>query len=63
MLHTLPGDLTGGHSSELGLHRTLQDGNRDRETIKEVGSICLKGNSGIFKPRPYFWQEIRSSTH
>jgi len=24
---------------------------------------CLKGNSGIFKPRPYFWHEIRSSTH
>jgi len=25
--------------------------------------ISLKGNSGIFKPRPYFWHEIRSSTH
>ena len=25
--------------------------------------VALKGNSGIFKPRPYFWQEIRSSTH
>ena len=23
----------------------------------------LKGNAGIFKPRPYFWHEIRSSTH
>ena len=23
----------------------------------------LKGNSGIFKPRPYFWHEIRLSTH
>ena len=23
----------------------------------------LKGNSCIFKPRPYFWHEIRSSTH
>jgi len=23
----------------------------------------LKGNSGIFKPRPYFWHERRSSTH
>jgi len=23
----------------------------------------LKGNSGIFKPRPYFWHEIRSATH
>jgi len=23
----------------------------------------LKGNSGIFKPRPYFWHEIRSSPH
>ena len=23
----------------------------------------LKGNSGIFKPGPYFWHEIRSSTH
>ena len=22
----------------------------------------LKGNSGIFKPRPYFWHEIRLST-
>ena len=28
-------------------------------TSKDV----LKGNSGIFKPRPYFWHEIRSSTH
>jgi len=26
-------------------------------------NIKLKGNSGIFKPRPYFWHEIRSSTH
>ena len=26
-------------------------------------SETLKGNSGIFKPRPYFWHEIRSSTH
>ena len=25
--------------------------------------LLLKGNSGIFKPRPYFWHEIRSSTH
>ena len=24
---------------------------------------ALKGNSGIFKPRPYFWHELRSSTH
>jgi len=23
----------------------------------------LKENSGIFKPRPYFWNEIRLSTH
>ena len=23
----------------------------------------LKGNSVFFKPRPYFWHEIRSSTH
>ena len=23
----------------------------------------LKGNSGIFKLRPYFWHEIRLSTH
>ena len=26
-------------------------------------SYELKGNSGIFKPRPYFWHEIRLSTH
>jgi len=25
--------------------------------------LFLKGNSGIFKPRPYFCHEIRSSTH
>ena len=25
--------------------------------------FILKGNSGIFKPRPYFCHEIRSSTH
>jgi len=23
----------------------------------------LKGNAGIFKPRPHFWHEIRLSTH
>ena len=23
----------------------------------------LKGNCGIFKPRPYFWHEIRLYTH
>jgi len=23
----------------------------------------LKGNAGIFKPGPYFWHEIRSSTY
>ena len=26
------------------------------------GLSALKGNSGIFKPRPYFWHEIRLST-
>ena len=26
-------------------------------------NCTLKGNSGIFKPGPYFWHEIRSSTH
>ena len=28
-------------------------------------ALCsaLKENSVIFKPRPYFWHEIRSSTH
>jgi len=26
-------------------------------------SSSLKGNSGIFKPGPYFWHEIRLSTH
>jgi len=25
--------------------------------------IHLKGNSGIFKPGPYFWHEIRLNTH
>jgi len=25
--------------------------------------LTLKGNSGIFKARPYFWDEIHSSTH
>ena len=25
--------------------------------------LFLKGNSGIFNPRPYVWHEIRSSTH
>ena len=28
-----------------------------------VKAALLKGNSGIFKPRPYFWHEIRLSTH
>jgi len=23
--------------------------------------FALKGNSGIFKPRPYFWHEIRAA--
>ena len=31
--------------------------------VGEEESWLLKGNSGIFKPRPYFWHEIRSSTH
>ena len=30
---------------------------------KSLGTVALKENSGIFKPRPYFWHEIRSSTH
>ena len=33
------------------------------EEEKSVTCAPLKGNSGIFKPRPYFWHEIRSSTH
>ena len=35
-------------------------------TLTQETQVCvlgLKGNSGIFKPRPYFWHEIRSSTH
>ena len=32
--------------------------------LSEPESISqLKENSGIFKPRPYFWLEIRLSTH
>ena len=31
--------------------------------VKNFTPTNLKGNSGIFKPRPYFWHEIRSSTH
>ena len=31
--------------------------------LKGLRRQNLKGNSGIFKPRPYFWHEIRSSTH
>ena len=26
-------------------------------------AFILKENSGIFKPGPYFWHEIRLSTH
>ena len=34
----------------------------------QAGKVCvcsknLKGNSGIFKPRPYFRHEIRLYTH
>jgi len=29
----------------------------------EINFLSLKGNSGMFKPRPYFWHETRSSTH
>ena len=25
--------------------------------------IYIKGEPGIFKPKPYFWYEIRLSTH
>jgi len=32
-------------------------------SVLECDVICLKGNSGIFIHRPYFWHEIRSSTH
>ena len=38
-------------------------------TVREVNvlgpnsCVDLKENSGIFKPRPYFWHEIRLSTH
>ena len=31
--------------------------------IAQRAAFVLKGNSGIFKPRPYFWHEIRSSAH
>jgi len=31
--------------------------------VKSAIMSLLKGNSGIFKPRPYFWHEIRSSAH
>ena len=34
-----------------------------RETGSSGSFLTLKGNSGIFKPGPYFWHEIRSSTH
>ena len=28
-----------------------------------LAALLLRENSGTFKPRPYFWHEIRSSTH
>ena len=31
--------------------------------LKYLPKITLKGNSDIFKPRPYFWHEIHLSTH
>ena len=33
--------------------------------VKEKQNVLikLKGNSGVFKPGPYFWHEIRSSAH
>ena len=31
--------------------------------LSNYKTFSLKGNAGIFKPRPYFWHEIRSSTH
>jgi len=37
--------------------------NYDKKTKLDCEHEPLKGNSGIFKPRPYFWHEIRSSTH
>ena len=33
-----------------------------QEKIAFGSHVILKGNSGIFKPRPYFWHEIRLST-
>ena len=32
-------------------------------SVVQKSFFQLKGNSGIFKPRPYFWHEIRLSTH
>ena len=46
--------------------RLLVDLQSYDEADKSSTSACfsaIKGNSGIFKPRPYFWHEIRSSTH
>jgi len=40
----------------FGISRTVYD------TVA-VSVVILKENSGIFNPSPYFWHEIRSSTH
>ena len=38
--------------------------NRNERNGKiKPGIQKLKGNSVFFKPRPYFWHEIRLSTH
>ena len=42
-------------------HDAHKETNPQHVSHTETGP--LKGNSGIFKPRPYFWHEIRSSTH
>ena len=34
---------------------------KSAHTFLQERRISLKGNSGIFKPRPYFWHEIRMS--
>ena len=50
-------------TSDSGLSREHTGEKSTKNTTFAESSKPLKGNSGIFKPRPYFWHEMRSSTH
>jgi len=48
---------------QSSLSKALKMFNFTEAKSQKSTRCALKGNSGTFKPRPYFWHEIRLSTH